>query len=87
MCARPAALTSKVFTPIFFSQLFFVSKGIDADLVRDTARPLADADAQAFYSLSILNAGSVVGRVLPNFISDFIVRTRAGHSTDKARDR
>ncbi|QRV97282.1 major facilitator superfamily transporter [Ceratobasidium sp. AG-Ba] len=45
-----------LFTPIFYIQLFAVVHGLDSTL--------------AFYSLAILNAASVFGRTIPNFLSD-----------------
>jgi len=45
-----------VFIPLFYLQLYAVTKGIDTNL--------------AFYSLTILNAGSVFGRILPPFLAD-----------------
>jgi len=44
------------FLPFFYLQIFAESRGIDESL--------------AFYSLSILNAASIFGRVLPNFVAD-----------------
>ncbi|KAJ7718362.1 major facilitator superfamily domain-containing protein [Mycena maculata] len=45
-----------LFFPYFYLQLYAVDKGIDENL--------------AFYVLAIMNAGSVGGRILPNFIAD-----------------
>ncbi|CAE6478640.1 unnamed protein product [Rhizoctonia solani] len=45
-----------LFLPIFYIQLFAVVHGIDETL--------------AFYSLAILNAASIFGRTIPNFIAD-----------------
>ncbi|KAG8722434.1 hypothetical protein FRC08_002415 [Ceratobasidium sp. 394] len=45
-----------LFLPIFYIQLFSVVHGLDSTL--------------AFYSLAILNAASVFGRTIPNFIAD-----------------
>jgi len=45
-----------VFIPFFYLQLYAVTRGIDKNL--------------AFYSLTILNAGSIAGRVLPPFFAD-----------------
>ncbi|KAJ1301772.1 hypothetical protein OPQ81_009001 [Rhizoctonia solani] len=45
-----------LFLPIFYIQLFAVVHGIDESL--------------AFYSLAILNAASIFGRTIPNFIAD-----------------
>jgi len=45
-----------LFFPLFYLQLFAQSHGINPEL--------------AFYTLSIANAASVVGRVLPNFLAD-----------------
>ncbi|ANB13716.1 Mch5p [Sugiyamaella lignohabitans] len=44
------------YIPIFFIQSYCLEIGIDSNL--------------AFYMTSILNAGSVLGRILPNFIAD-----------------
>ena len=41
-----------LFFPIFYIQVYCISKGLDSTVT--------------FYSLAILNAGSVFGRVLPN---------------------
>lgn len=46
-----------LFFPFFYLQLFAVIHGIEANL--------------AFYSITILNASSLVGRIIPNFIADF----------------
>jgi MFS family permease len=46
------------FLPFFYLQIYAESKGIAQHL--------------AFYSLSILNAASIFGRVLPNFVADKI---------------
>lgn len=53
----PSRLTCPV-----FSQLFFTTHSVDANL--------------AFYSLSILNAGSVFGRIVPNFAADYSASSR-----------
>ncbi|KAG8762277.1 hypothetical protein FRC11_010136 [Ceratobasidium sp. 423] len=45
-----------LYLPIFYIQLFAVVHGIDETL--------------AFYSLAILNAASIFGRTIPNFIAD-----------------
>ncbi|KAF8755950.1 MFS general substrate transporter [Rhizoctonia solani] len=45
-----------LFLPIFYIQLFAVVHGIDQSL--------------AFYSLAILNAASIFGRTIPNFVAD-----------------
>lgn len=45
-----------LFLPIFYIQLFSVVHGIDGNL--------------AFYSLAILNAASIFGRTIPNFVAD-----------------
>ncbi|KAH7103229.1 major facilitator superfamily domain-containing protein [Auriculariales sp. MPI-PUGE-AT-0066] len=45
-----------LFLPIFFMQVFAELNGIDTNL--------------AFYLLSILNAASVFGRIVPNFLAD-----------------
>ncbi|QRW12306.1 transporter MCH4 [Ceratobasidium sp. AG-Ba] len=45
-----------LFFPIFYTQLFAIVHGLDKNL--------------AFYSLAILNAASVLGRTIPNFIAD-----------------
>ncbi|KAG8762278.1 hypothetical protein FRC11_010137 [Ceratobasidium sp. 423] len=45
-----------LFIPIFYIQLFAVEHGIDETL--------------AFYSVAILNAASILGRTIPNFIAD-----------------
>ncbi|KAJ7722850.1 major facilitator superfamily domain-containing protein [Mycena metata] len=45
-----------LFFPYFYLQLYAVDKGIDQNV--------------AFYVLAIMNAGSVGGRILPNFIAD-----------------
>ncbi|CAE6475518.1 unnamed protein product [Rhizoctonia solani] len=47
-----------LFIPIFYIQLFSVEHGIDETL--------------AFYSVAILNAASILGRTIPNFIADKI---------------
>ncbi|KAJ7120209.1 major facilitator superfamily domain-containing protein [Mycena epipterygia] len=45
-----------LFFPYFYLQLYAVDKGMDENL--------------AFYVLAIMNAGSVGGRLLPNFVAD-----------------
>ncbi|QRV97283.1 major facilitator superfamily transporter [Ceratobasidium sp. AG-Ba] len=45
-----------LFLPIFYIQLFSVVHGLDRNL--------------AFYSLAILNAASIFGRTIPNFVAD-----------------
>ncbi|KAF8610236.1 MFS general substrate transporter [Ceratobasidium sp. AG-I] len=45
-----------LFLPFFFLQVFAVEHGLDKNL--------------AFYSLAILNAASIFGRTIPNFIAD-----------------
>ncbi|PVF96842.1 MFS general substrate transporter [Serendipita vermifera] len=45
-----------LFTPIFYMQLYAVSHGVDTNL--------------AFYTITILNGASVIGRIVPNFIGD-----------------
>ncbi|KAF8202013.1 major facilitator superfamily domain-containing protein [Mycena galopus ATCC 62051] len=45
-----------LFFPYFYLQLYAVDKGIDENV--------------AFYILAIMNAGSVGGRILPNFVAD-----------------
>ncbi|CAE6526141.1 unnamed protein product, partial [Rhizoctonia solani] len=45
-----------LFLPIFYIQLFAIVHGIDETL--------------AFYSLAILNAASIFGRTIPNFVAD-----------------
>ncbi|KAJ7215102.1 major facilitator superfamily domain-containing protein [Mycena haematopus] len=45
-----------LFFPYFYLQLYAVDKGIDENT--------------AFYILAIMNAGSVGGRILPNFVAD-----------------
>jgi len=45
-----------LFFPIYFIQVFASSKGLSQNV--------------AFYTLAVLNAGSVFGRVLPNFLAD-----------------
>ncbi|KAG8680030.1 hypothetical protein FRC08_016583 [Ceratobasidium sp. 394] len=47
-----------IWFPIFYLQLFAVRHNLDQNL--------------AFYSLTILNAASIIGRTIPNFISDRI---------------
>ncbi|QRV93588.1 major facilitator superfamily transporter [Ceratobasidium sp. AG-Ba] len=47
-----------IWFPIFYLQLFAVRHNLDRNL--------------AFYSLTILNAASILGRTFPNFISDRI---------------
>ncbi|EIN13004.1 MFS general substrate transporter [Punctularia strigosozonata HHB-11173 SS5] len=47
-----------VYFPAFYIQLYAVEHGVDLNL--------------AFYSVAILNAGSVIGRILPNFFADKI---------------
>lgn len=46
------------FFPYFYLQLYSIDKGINPNW--------------AFYTLAILNAGSVLGRLLPNFFADHI---------------
>lgn len=45
-----------IFVPIFYMQLYAINHGVNNNL--------------AFYTITILNAASVIGRILPNFISD-----------------
>jgi MFS family permease len=45
-----------IYIPVFFIQSFSLQIGVDANL--------------AFYVTSILNAGSIFGRILPNFLAD-----------------
>ncbi|KAJ7224117.1 MFS general substrate transporter [Mycena pura] len=45
-----------IYFPVFYIQLYSVSNGVDLRV--------------AFYSVAILNAGSVIGRILPNFFAD-----------------
>ncbi|TFK31637.1 major facilitator superfamily domain-containing protein [Crucibulum laeve] len=45
-----------LFFPFFYLQLYAVDKGISKEL--------------AFYAVAILNSGSVMGRLLPNFFAD-----------------
>ncbi|KAJ7800464.1 major facilitator superfamily domain-containing protein [Mycena olivaceomarginata] len=45
-----------LFFPYFYLQLYAVDRGIDKNI--------------AFYILAIMNAGSVGGRILPNFVAD-----------------
>ncbi|CAG7852879.1 SubName: Full=Related to Monocarboxylate transporter {ECO:0000313/EMBL:CCA69308.1} [Serendipita indica DSM 11827] len=45
-----------IFTPIFYMQLYSINHNVDPTL--------------AFYTLTILNAGSIIGRIVPNFIGD-----------------
>ncbi|QRV86674.1 major facilitator superfamily transporter [Ceratobasidium sp. AG-Ba] len=45
-----------LFLPFFYLQLFSITHGLDHNL--------------AFYSLAILNAASVFGRTVPNFVAD-----------------
>ncbi|KAG8741703.1 hypothetical protein FRC10_002576 [Ceratobasidium sp. 414] len=45
-----------IWFPIFYLQLFAVRHNLDQNL--------------AFYSLTILNAASIIGRTIPNFLSD-----------------
>ncbi|TFK71120.1 MFS general substrate transporter [Pluteus cervinus] len=45
-----------LFFPYFYLQLYAMDKGVNAEL--------------AFYVVAILNAGSVLGRLLPNFFAD-----------------
>ncbi|KAF8903979.1 MFS general substrate transporter, partial [Mucidula mucida] len=47
-----------LFFPYFYLQLYAIDKGIDSNL--------------AFYALAILNAGSILGRLLPSFFADKI---------------
>jgi MFS family permease len=47
-----------LFLPFFYLQIYAQSQGIDENI--------------AFYSLSILNAASIFGRILPNFVADKI---------------
>ncbi|KDR74832.1 hypothetical protein GALMADRAFT_564664 [Galerina marginata CBS 339.88] len=47
-----------LFFPYFYLQLYAVDLGIDS--------------TEAFYSIAIVNAGSVLGRLLPNFFADKI---------------
>jgi len=46
-----------LFYPIFYLQLFAVTHGINQNL--------------AFYTVSLINAGGVVGRIVPNVLADF----------------
>ena len=43
---------------VFYLQLYAITKGIDRTL--------------AFYSLTILNGASTLGRILPNFLADIV---------------
>jgi len=45
-----------IFFPFFYLQLYAITRSIDQNL--------------AFYSLAVLNAASVFGRVVPNFLAD-----------------
>ncbi|KAG9127643.1 hypothetical protein FRC07_011229, partial [Ceratobasidium sp. 392] len=45
-----------LFLPFFYLQLFAINHGLDHNL--------------AFYSLTILNAASIFGRTIPNFVAD-----------------
>jgi len=45
-----------IFVPIFYLQTFAVVHGVDQNL--------------AFYTITILNGASVIGRIVPNFIGD-----------------
>jgi len=45
-----------IFTPIFYLQLYAIKHGVDENL--------------AFYTITILNGASVIGRIVPNFIGD-----------------
>ncbi|KIM24492.1 hypothetical protein M408DRAFT_331736 [Serendipita vermifera MAFF 305830] len=45
-----------IFAPIFYMQLYAVVHGVDQNL--------------AFYTITILNGASVIGRILPNFLGD-----------------
>lgn len=45
-----------LFFPYFYLQLFSIDQGISSGL--------------AFYSITLLNAGSVLGRIFPNFFAD-----------------
>ncbi|KAG9077915.1 hypothetical protein FS749_010161 [Ceratobasidium sp. UAMH 11750] len=45
-----------LFLPFFYLQLFAINHGLDHNL--------------AFYSLAILNAASIFGRTIPNFVAD-----------------
>lgn len=45
-----------LFFPYFYLQLYAVAQGIDPSV--------------AFYALTILNSGSMIGRLLPNFLAD-----------------
>ena len=81
ICAQLCALTTLTFD--VFSQLYALSNGVDPNL--------------AFYSLSILNAGSVFGRVVPNFAADYSAsstmltslssRSRPAEHDDRLHDR
>ncbi|KAK9895935.1 MFS general substrate transporter [Cystobasidium minutum MCA 4210] len=57
ICAMSLVMMG-LYTPIFFLGSYAISKGIDAQL--------------AFYILSILNATSILGRLVPNFFADRI---------------
>lgn len=47
-----------MYVPIFYVQAYAISQGVDSNL--------------AFYLVSILNAGSTFGRIIPNFLADKI---------------
>jgi MFS family permease len=47
-----------VYFPTFYIQLYSITNGVSM--------------TPAFYSVAILNAGSVVGRILPNLLADFV---------------
>ncbi|TFK68912.1 MFS general substrate transporter [Pluteus cervinus] len=54
--AAGVLVTLGLFYPIFYMQLFSIKHGIDEDI--------------AFYTVSFINAGGVIGRLLPNFLAD-----------------
>ncbi|RDB22327.1 Riboflavin transporter MCH5 [Hypsizygus marmoreus] len=51
-------LTLGIFYPVFYLQLFSIKHGIDQNL--------------AFYIISFINAGGLLGRLVPNFLADHV---------------
>ncbi|KAF8646033.1 hypothetical protein AX16_007458 [Volvariella volvacea WC 439] len=54
--AAGVLVTFGLFYPVFYFQLFSIKHGIDEEI--------------AFYTVSFINAGGFVGRLIPNFLAD-----------------
>lgn len=61
-----------LFYPFFYLQLFASAHNLSQGVSRalDEARSKLTRPQISFYSLTILNAASVFGRTLPNFLAD-----------------